>query len=328
MNPATQSASLPHTHNPTVLNQTTLSPVHYSAKLYAQPMRIEATQNVQTMCLNTNNDQMTQQSQMAHQSQMAMPMNSYASSNLSMESIDHPKKRHLKERAALESVGKSFGRRSHDYNKTQPTPHQTIVYNQVIAQQNNTVQPNTQQQQQTMTNVTSYNQSNFSNPSNVIHQMNPAPIIQTTTNSYPLTNSINALNLSNNLSNSMQMSSYHTATGQTNTQNSMNLVSSAVNNQSLISLLSQNKPQDVSMDSAESYKSITSNHPNVAYKPYPPQKSIKLSPTSNSGELNANELTKERIATTVIIFPLVYFADETIFRIQSIVTVAHFIVKP
>lgn len=271
MNPSSQTASLPHTQNHgTVLNQTTLNPVHYSAKLYAQPMTIDRTQNVQPqMCLNTNNDQMSQQSQ------MTMPINSYASSSHSMESIDHPKKRHLKER--------TVGRRSIDYNKTQPTPHQTIVYNQVIAQQNNNIQ-----QQQQIDNVTNYNHSNFSNTQNVIQQMSSAPIIQTTTNSYTLDNSINALNLSNN----MQMNSYHTTTTMpAKSQNSMNLGSSGVgvnNNQSLISLLSNNKSQDVSMESTEMYKSMTSNHPNVSsYKPYPPQKSMKMNPTTpSSGKLN------------------------------------------
>lgn len=261
MNPSTQTASLPQSHT-SVLNPTTLNSVHYSAKLYAQPMPLnnERTQNVQSMCLS--NDQMSQQSQ------MTMSMNSYAPSSHSMENIDHPKKRHLKDRAV--------GRRSHDYNKVQPTPHQTIVYNQVIAQQNNNVQ---QQQQQPIDNVTSYNHSNFSNTQNVIQHMN-TPVIQTTTNSFALDNSINALNLSNN----MQMNSYHATS---KSQNSIDLGNSGVglNNHSLISLLSNNKSQDIQMESPELYKSMTSNHPNVSYKPYPPQKSMKLNPAASSGKL-------------------------------------------
>lgn len=264
MNPSTQNASLPLTQNhATVLNQSTLNPVHYSAKLYAQPMPIERNQNVQNMC-QTNNDQMSQQSQ------MSMSMNSYASSNHPMENIDHPKKRHLKERAV--------GRRSHDYNKSQPTPHQTIVYNQVIAQQNNNIQ-----QQQPIDNVTNYSHNNFPNTQNVIQQMNSTPIIQTTSNSYALDNSINALNLSNN----MQMNAYHhSPTMPPKSQNSMDLGNSGVglNSQSLISLLSNNKSQDIQMESTEMYKSMSSNHPNISYKPYPPQKSMKLNPTSSSGE--------------------------------------------
>lgn len=264
MNQPTQTASLPLTQNhTTVLNQTALNPVHYTAKLYAQPMTIERNQNVQSMCLS--NEQLSQQSQ------LTMSMNSYASSSHSMENIDHPKKRHLKDRAVC--------RRSHDYNKVQPTPHQTIVYNQVIAQQNNNIQQ--QQQQQQIDNATSYNHSNFSNTQNVIQHMN-TPVIQTTTNSFALDNSINALNLSNN----MHMNSYHATSMPTKSQNSMDLGNSGVglNNHSLISLLSNNKSQDIQMESTELYKSMTSNHPNVSYKPYPPQKSMKLNPT---GKLSA-----------------------------------------
>lgn len=271
MNPSTQTASMPITQNHTsVLNQSSLNPVHYSAKLYAQPMSIQRNQNVQNMCLS--NDQMSQQSQ------LSLSMNSYPPSSHSMENIDHPKKRHLKERAV--------GRRSHDYNKVQPTAHQTIVYNQVIAQQNNN---NIQQQQhqQQLDNVTSYNHSNFPNTQNVIQHMNTPVIqqrpIQTTTNSFALNNSIPALNLSNN----MQMNSYHATSMPTKHQNSMELGNSGVglNNHSLMSLLSNNKSQDVQMESTELYKSVTSNHPDVSYKPYPPQKSMKLSPTSSSGKL-------------------------------------------
>lgn len=263
MNQSSHNASLPQNHA-NVLNQTTLNPVHYSAKLYAQPMSIDRSQNVQSMCLS--NDQMSQQSQ------LPMSMNSFASSSHSMENIDHPKKRHLKERAV--------GRRSHDYNKVQPTPHQTIVYNQVIAQQNNNIQP---QHQQSIESVTSYNHSNFPNAQNVIQHMN-TPVIQTTTNSFALDHSINALNLSSN----MQMNSYHASSLPTKSQNSMDVRNNGVglNNQSLISLLSNNKSQDIQMESTELYKSMSSNHPNVSYKPYPPQKSMKLNPTSSSGKLS------------------------------------------
>lgn len=293
MTQPTQTASLPLTQNhATVLNQTALNPVHYTAKLYAQPMTVERNRNVQSMCLS--NDQMSQQSQ------LNMSMNSYASSSHSMENIDHPKKRHLKERAV--------GRRSHDYNKVQPTPHQTIVYNQVIAQQNNNIQGQPQQQQQTIDNVPSYNHSNFSNTQNVIQHMN-TPVIQTTTNSYGLDNSINALNLSNN----MQMNSYHGTSMPAKSQNSMD-GGVGMNNQSLISLLSNSKSQDIQMESTELYKSVTSNHPNVSYKPYPPQKSMKLNPSSTGGKLRAHRRNLKNLT------------DEFFFRIQSIVTIALIIV--
>ncbi len=261
-------------HQATVLNQNTLNPVHYSAKMYAQPMTISRNPNAQSMCLS--NEQMS-----SSQSQLTMSMNSYASSNHPIENIDHPKKRHLKERAV--------GRRSHDYNKVQPTPHQTIVYNQVISQQNNNIQPQQQQPQQQQHQqqqqpIDNYNHTNYSNSQNVIQHMN-TPVIQTTTNSFGLDNTINALNLSNN----MQMNSYHaTSMPAQKSQNSqMDLTASGggdLTNQTLISLLSNNKSQDIQMDSADMYKSMSSNHPNVSYKPYPPQKSMKMNPTSNSGK--------------------------------------------
>ncbi|KAJ6635113.1 Carbohydrate-responsive element-binding protein [Pseudolycoriella hygida] len=259
MNPSTQTTSLPLTQNPTVLNQTIMNPVHYSAKLYTQPMSHERSQSVQTMCLN--NDQMSQQSQ------MTLPMNAYTP----LEIVEHPKKRHSKERPV--------GRRSHDYNKIQPTPHQTIVYNQVIAQANNNVPQHQQQHhQQPIDNVATYNHNNFSNPHNVIQHMN-TPVIQTTTNSFALNNSIDALNLSNN----MHMNSYHTTPMPAKSQNPMDLGNSTLNNQSLISLLSSSKSPEMQMESTEMYKSMSSNHSNVSYKPYPPQKSMKLHSTSNSG---------------------------------------------
>ncbi|KAG4074698.1 hypothetical protein HA402_008796 [Bradysia odoriphaga] len=261
LHPSAQTASLPLTQNHgTVLNQSALSPVHYSAKLYAQPM----SSNVQSMCLS--NDQMTQQQSMA--------MNSYGSASHSIENIDHPKKRHLKERA--------MGRRSHDYNKVQPTPHQTIVYNQVISQQNNNIQHHQQQQQHhhQQQSGAGYSHNNYQNTQNVIQHMN-TPVIQTTTNSFALDNSINALNLSNNI----HMNSYHPATVPGKQQNSMDLGNGVggLNNQSLMSLLSNSKSQDHQMESTELYKTMAANHPTVSYKPYPPQKSMKMNPTSNSG---------------------------------------------
>lgn len=257
MSQSTQNDSLPlvQSHT-TVLNQNALHPVHYSAKLYAQPMSMERNQNVQSMCLT--NEQMSQQSQ------MALTMNSYASSNHSIENSDHPKKRLLKERGV--------GRRLHDYNKVQATLHQTNVYNQVLSQQHNSLQQQ-QQQSQSIDHLTSYNHSNYPNAQNVIQQHMNTPVIQTTTNSYALDNSINALNLSNN----MQMNSYHTNAMQTKSPNSMDLATGGMHNQSLMSLLSNNKSQDVQLDTTESYKS-------VSYKPYP-QKPMKMTPSSNSGKL-------------------------------------------
>lgn len=228
---------------------------------------------------------------------------SFGQSSMDNSIMDHPKKRLLKDRSMQmggnNNNGRPFGGRRipHNYDKTQPTHHQTVIYNQVLSQN----QPQQQQHNMASSNFMTPN-TNYINASQTqnIHLSHSSPIIQTTTNY--LAQSNNALNLSNAsvMQQQQQMINFQqqqhqqqqtiAQARQTSTQiANMNLLTSTNNkpsqsSQSLINLLTAKSPStgdtSGSMDSlpeATSYKSTSAVHQSFAYKPYPSQKSHKVS---------------------------------------------------
>ncbi|KAL7027841.1 hypothetical protein ACKWTF_005617 [Chironomus riparius] len=131
-----------------------------------------------------------QQAQSNEQQMMAPP-----SDHDDKDSYKGKFSRVLQWKSQLPSILNNSKREPHNYDKCQPTPHQTTLYTQMLAQQQETPQP-----------AQMYNTSPYTDLNDVtnINHMSP---IQTTTNNFnttmtsnnqQLSNAQNALNLSNN----------------------------------------------------------------------------------------------------------------------------------
>lgn len=303
------------------------SGMQYQTKMYG-------AQNMQQMSSPTMNTVSMNQAQMQAQ---AMLNQSTAAGNYINESQLSPTQATTsdlmgnlggaKKRSVKAIRSHQIGRREpHNYDKSTPTPHQTNIYNQILAQQNRNQMQLQQQQQQLI--GTPYNNSTnvYLAPQNVQGQVHTSPI-QTTTNNY-----MNALNLSNSSNFALQgnqmpsnmMAMLSPNANQTNSPQIQAAMSpqqqqqhALKQNSSLLTLLSM-KSEDLS--ATDSYKATSVAH-QAAYKPYPTQQSLKntggygqLSPRSHrlssppSHQMNA--LLTERQHATV--------SDKEMYRSKSL----------
>lgn len=182
-------------------------------------------------------------------------------------------------------------REPHNYDKSQPTTNQTLMYNQILAQTQQQSQPQIPQQH----NQNIFHNTNYSETSAI----NVSPIQTTTNNFVQNLSNQNVLNLSNNTS---QMHSINTKYLNSNIQNLSLMSSGAPNNlisnvPNLIPILSINSQQSTNLGNIQHsdsqpqqqndmFKALSSHQINTSqnesHKPYHNPHNSKISQTSGT----------------------------------------------
>lgn len=268
-----------------VTGANTSGAMQYQTKLYEAQMTSPNTMSAMNQTQMQPMTMLTQNASATNYINDTQLSPTHVAANELMNNLVGAKKRSIKT-IRSHQIGR---REPHNYDKSTPTPHQTTIYNEILAQQNRNQMQQMQQQQQQLSGLlgTPYTTSTnvYLAPQNVQSQVHASPI-QTTTNNY-----MNALNLSNNNNFTLQptlMAMLSPNTMQTTVQQVQGPVAqqqqqqqqsqqsqtqhTLKQNSSLLTLLSM-KNEDLSAAS-DSYKATSVAH-QAAYKPYPTQQSLK-----------------------------------------------------